>query len=292
VSTALILAVLTMAAAATPPAANAADPAATCHPLNTVAPGTAVDNPAGPRWNRVVLLAVPRIASGDTEAVSQAFRQRVSQFTLALLATVRQTAGPTGGTRYELAEIGAGYAVPVDGRLSIVAADAPPSSAGIDFIGRQILAENGRNLAGLYCVGNSNTAQVFDAEAVLLRQGTHRDFLMRHFIWVEPASGQCSACVWLLARNAAGSLVVVEESIRWIRPGTREDRAVHVDSSEFRLGFPTKRSFALVDMPPGQAVDWSPGLRAIAAEKYYSLQGLQSLAVALDQSLQPLRSPH
>ncbi len=293
VTSTLILAMLMTTAAATPPAASAADPdpAATCRPLKVVPPDTSVDNPDGSRWNRVVLLAAPRIASGDTEAVSQVIRQRVSQFTLALLATVRKTTGPAGGTRHELAELGVGYAVPMDGRLTIVATDNPPPSAGIDFLGRQILAENGRTLANLTCVGTSDTAQVFDAEAILFRRGTHLDFLMRHFVWVEPVSGQCSACVWLLTRRADGSLVVVEEPIHWISPGTREDRAVHVDSSEFLFGIPTKRSLALVDIPPGQALEWSPGLRAIAAEKHYPLQALQTLAVALDHSLQTLRAP-
>jgi hypothetical protein len=291
VSPAVIVTMLVLMLPLQPPAAGAAEPAAACQPLQLVPPGTSVHNPAGSRWNRVVLLAAPRIASGDAESVSHAIRQRVSQFTLALLATVRQTAGATGERRHELAELGVGYAVPVDGRLTVVAADDPPANAGIDFIGRQILAENGRSLAGLTCVGSSGTVRVFDAEAILFRSGTHQDFLMRHFVWVEPVSGQCSACVWLLSRNAAGGLMVVEEPIRWLVPGTREDRAIHVDSSEFLLGIPTKRSFALVDMPPGQPLAWSSGLRDVAAEKHYSPQGLQSLTVALDRGLQTLREP-
>lgn len=292
VTSAVMLAGLLMTAVLPPWAVEAADPEAGCHPIETVPPGTLVDNPAGTRWNRVLLLAVPRIARGDTEAVAQAVRERVSRFTLVLLATVRQTGGPAGQARHELAGLGVGYAVPVDGRLTVVAADDLRGAAGIDFIGQLILAENGRNLAGLTCVGSSDTVQVFDAEAILFREGAHRDYFLRHFIWVEPASGRCSTCIWLLSRNAAGSLAVVEEPIRWIRPGTREDRVIHVDASRFLLGVPTRRAFALIDMPPGQALDWSPSLRGIAAEKRYTPEGLRSLALALDQSLETLRTPH
>ena len=291
VAPAVIVATLVLMPPSPPLAAVGAEPTVACQPLQIVPPGTAVHNPTGSRWNRVVLLAAPRIGSGDTESVSQAIRQRVSHFTLALLATVRQTAGPGDERRHELVELGVGYAVPVDGRLTVVAADDPPENAGIDFIGRHILAENGRSLAGLTCIGSSGTVRVFDAEAILWRSGSHQDFLMRHFVWVEPASGQCSACVWLLSRDAAGGLMVVEEPIRWLAPDTREDRLIHVDASEFLLGIPTKRSFALVNLPPGQPLGWTAGLRDVAAENHYSVQGLQSLAVALDRGLQSLREP-
>jgi hypothetical protein len=90
VSPAVIVTMLVLMLPLQPPAAGAAEPAAACQPLQLVPPGTSVHNPAGSRWNRVVLLAAPRIASGDAESVSHAIRQRVSQFTLALLATGRQ----------------------------------------------------------------------------------------------------------------------------------------------------------------------------------------------------------
>ena len=269
---------------------GAAETAVGNRPLPIVPAGTPVDDAAAPRWNRTILLATPRLASGDTDALSPAIQKRVSSFTLAVLATVSRNAGPSGA-RHTLGELGAGYAVPVDGRLTIVATDDPPARAGIDFIGRQILAQNGRALAGLTCVGTTDTMQVFDAEAVLHRDGGHRDFLVRHFIWVDQDSGQCSACVWVLAKESDGGLRVIDEPLRWLSPGTREDRVIHVDAGEFMLGVPTKRAFGLVDLPPGRDLPWSQGLREVAASATYSPEAVGALAVELDRQLQPLRLP-
>ena len=60
-------------------------------------------------------------------------------------------------------------------------------------------------------------------------------------------------------RRADGGLDVVDVPPRWIPPGTREDRAIHVDAGEFALGLPTKRAFALVDMLPSALSGTSSG---------------------------------
>lgn len=258
-------------------------------PLASVTPGTPAADSGADRWNRLVLAAVPRIATGDTDSVPQMVRDNLPRFTLVVMATVRAAAGPGGAVRHELAEVGAGYALPVAGRLTVVDTEAPPPEAGLDFLGRTVLAQNGRALSGLSSVGASETIRVFDAESILVAEGRHRDYLMRHFVWVEPASGHCSTCVWLLGRRPDGTLDVVDVPPRWIPPGTREDRAIHVDAGEFALGLPTKRAFALVDMPPGPALPWSPGLRTAAAAPACTPEVLRTLAVELDRGLEALR---
>lgn len=270
------------------PAAPATAPPGS-RPLALVPPGTPVGDPAAARWNRVVLMAVPRIAAGDTEAVPQWVRDRMPGFTLVVLATVRP-ASRAGGLRHELLELGAGYAVPVAGRLTVVDTEGPPADAGVDFLGRQILSQNGKALTGLSRVGGSDTVQVFDAESLLVRDGHHEDFLMRHFVWADPATGQCSACVWLLAKREDGSLAVVDEPPRWVPAGTREDRGIHVDENEFLLGVPTKRAFALVDLPPGRRLEWTPALKSLAAAATCPPETVTALAAELDRSLEALRA--
>ena len=279
---------LMLAALAGRGVAGAAAPAAA--PLAVVPPGTPVAAASADRWNRLVLAAAPRIAAGDTTAVAEAVQERLAEFALVVMATVRPGVGPDGVARHTLAEVGAGYAVPVAGQLTVVDTNAPPPEAGIDFLGRQILAQNGKGLEGLRRVAASDTVQVFDADSLVVRDGRHADFLTRHFVWVEPVTGVCSACVWLLEPRADGSLAVVEDPPRWIAPGTHEDRAIHVDADEFLLGLPTKRAFALVDLPPGQPLRWSPGLRAVAAERSYEPDTVRTLAVEIDRSLAPLRA--
>lgn len=264
--------------------------AAAVPPLLIVPPGTPVDAAAADRWNRLILAAAPRIAAGDTTAVPEWIRERLTRFELVVMATVRPIVGSDGVPRHTLHEVGAGYAVPVAGRLTVVDTDNPPPEAEIDFLGRRILAQNGKALGGLRCVGGSETVQVFDVDSLLVRDGRHADFLTRHFVWVEPVTGVCSACAWLLEQRADGRLAVTEDPPRWIAPGTREDRSIHVDADEFLLGLPTERSFALVDLPPGRPLEWSPELRAVAAEPRYDPATVRTLAVEIGRSLVPLQA--
>ncbi|MFM1902650.1 MAG: hypothetical protein RLZZ440_550 [Planctomycetota bacterium] len=265
----------------------AAAEAAAPRPLPAVAAGTPVDPPADGRWNRVILLAESRITRGDTDSVPQMIRERVPLFTLALLASVATT--DQGSPRHRLAEIGAGYAVPLAGRLTVVSPEAPPPEAGLDMLARQVLSENGRHLAALACVGAGDTMQVVDAPAVICRDGQHLESVMRHFIWIDPGSGQCSACVWLLAGSAATGLTPTEDRPRWVPAGTREDREIHVDKSRFLWGLPTREAFALVDLPPGAEFDWSPALREVAAHPRYDAAPLRTLATELNAALAALR---
>ena len=251
--------------------------------LPSVPPGTPVDPPGADRWNRLILLASPRIASGDVDTLPVAVRTQLPKFTLVLMATVRAVASPEG-LRHELAELGAGYALPLDGRLTVVDTENPPPRLELDFIGRQMLSQNGRTLVGLQTVGGAGTMQI------LFRDGRHGDYSMRHFVWVEPLSGECSACVWLLTKRPDGSLAAVDEQPRWLSPGTREDRAIHVDASEYVLGIPTMRAFALLDMPPGQPFPWSPALREVAARRTFPPETVRSLAVELNHGLETLRA--
>lgn len=260
--------------------------------LPRVPPGTAAVAPAATRFNRVVYLAVSRIATGDADAVPTLIRNRVPLFTLALLATVSQAIDEQGQAAYRLAEVGAGYAVPLAGRLTIIDPDAPLAEAGIDFVGRQVLAANGRHLAELRRVGANRTMQVVDVDSLFQRDGRHTPLVMRHFIWTEPQSGRCACCVWLLARQRDRTLTPAADPPRWLQEGTRDDRAIHVDADKFFLGMPTREAFALTDLPPGTDLAWSDDLRQSATAARYPEADLRQLAAAINRALEPLRQPH
>lgn len=260
-------------------------------PLPRVPPGTAAVDPRAARFNRVVYLAVSRIASGDADSVPSLIRQRVPLFTLALLATVRPADRPGAGAAYELLEVAAGYAVPLAGRLTVIAPDAPDAAAGIDLIGRQVLAANGRHLAELRQVGGNATMRIIDVDAVFHRGGRHVPLVMRHFIWIDPMSGRCCSCVWLMGRQSDGRFIVTADPPRWLREGTRDERNIHVDADAFFLGMPTREAFALSDLPPGDDLTWTDHLREVAAAAAYAEAELGQLAAAVNQALAPLRQP-
>ena len=258
--------------------------------LTRVSPGTVVVDTTATQWNRSIYVAVSRITNGAADSVPIMIRKRVPLFTLALLATVSNQAPAGAPPAFHLLEIGAGYAIPLEGQLTIISTDDPPAAEGIDMIGRQILAANGRHLSELRCVGAYDTMQVIDIDAIFFRKEQHLPLIMRHFVWIEAKTGHCATCVWLLARQADGSLQPTADPPRWLSEGTRDERAIHVDASKFFLGMPTQEAFALMSLPPGTDLAWSPRLRQAATADRYTAETLPVLAVAINQALAPLRT--
>ena len=273
--------------------ARAVEPSPIPRPMTIIEAGTVVDDPDRDRWNRIVLLATPRFASGDTDAVSESIKQTVTGFTFVVLATIRpaqESVDGGGPARHELVEVGVGYGMPVKDRLTVVAPDAKLEGVALDFLGRQILSAKQKSLADIACVGKHGTAVVFDTPTLMLRGDDHEDLVVRHFVRIDPTSGACSTCAWMVAPAADGGLVPVEEPLRIVEGGTREERLIHVDGSRFTFGFPTKQAFAVEDLPPGRRVDWSATLRTAAHEPTYSERSLERLAAELDTAVASLRT--
>ena len=259
-------------------------------PMIVIPAGTSVDDPERDRWNRVVLLATPRFASGDTDAVSDGIRTNVTSFTFAVLATVRSKDAGDGGTKHDLVEVGVGYSTPVNGTLTVVAPDAKLPGFTLDFLGRQILNAKQKSLEEIVEVGSHRTALAFDAPTLMLRDNEHREMTVRHVVRVDPRTGDCSTCVWLATAKDDGTFTPAGDPLRLVTGGTRESRAIHVDGSRFVFGFPTKQAFAVKDLPPGSSISWSPSLLISADARAYSGTGMRDLTVAIDEAAVRLAS--
>ncbi len=280
---ATIWAVLAVAAVAwLPVACTAADSDA--QSIAIVPAGTPVDDPDRDRWNRVVLLATPRFASGDTDAVSEGIHAHVTSFTFAVLATVRSVETDDDGPRHRLVEVGVGYGTPIGDRLTIVSPNAKLPGFTPDFLGRQILGAKQKSLDEIVQVGAHATAVAFDAPTLMLRDDEHRDMIVRHVVRVDPRTGGCSSCVWLAQENDDGTLTPAGDPLRLVAGGTHESRAVHVDGNRFVFGFPTKQAFAVKDLPPGTSLSWTPALLVSADARTYSGADLREFTRALDDA--------
>ena len=262
-------------------------------PMTVIAAGTVVDDPDRDRWNRIVLLATPRFASGDTADVSESIKETVTGITLAILATVRPVEDSVSegtASRHELVEVGLGHCMRVNDRLTVVAPDATMAGLSLDFLGRQVLNAKQKSLGEITCVGSHGTAVVFDAPSLMLRGEEHEELIVRHLVRIDPQSGTCSTCAWLVSTDDDGSLEPVDEPLRIIDAGTREERPIHVDGRRFTFGLPTKRAFAVEDLPPGRRVDWSTSLRTAADAATYSDEALDRLITELDTAIASLRT--
>lgn len=278
----------------TAPVLAAAGDAVDRQPLPIIEAGTSVEASGRDRWNRVVLLATPRFSSGDTDAVSKAIRETVSGFTWTVLATVRPVAADSRPApepaRYELVEVGVGYAMPVNGQFTVIAPDRLPQGIALDFLGRQILGAKQKSLAEVERVGTHPEAVVFDAPTLMLRDQDHTELVVRHLVRIDPRTGRCATWTWLLDAKAADARPL-DDAPRLVAEGTREERAIHVDGSRFALGFPTKQAFAVEGLPPGKHFDWSAAFRTSAARAAYSRADVDDLVAAADAAIAGGRPP-
>jgi len=262
-------------------------------PITIIEAGTVVDDPSRDRWNRIVLIATTRFASGDTDDVSASIKETVVRFTFSILATVRPVKTPSDSgeaPRHELVEVGVGNCMAVNERLTVVTPDATMEGLSLDFLGRQVLNAKQKSLGGITCVGTHGTAVVFDVPTLMLRDDDHEDLIVRHLVRIDASSGTCSTCAWLVSTDDDGSLEPIDEPLRIIDGGTREERPVHVDGRRFTFGLPTKRAFAVEDLPPGRRVDWSTSLRTAANAPTYSKKALERLVTELDTAIASLRT--
>ncbi len=247
--------------------------------------GTVVGQENATRWNRTILLAKPRIASGDVSALSEGIRQAASTFVLTILATVDQDP-QSAQPKFRLAEVGVGYSVAVGDKLKVIHADEyEKHGVQLSFIPRQMLSENEKQIESIRTVVRGSSLLMFDVPALLLSQGKHQDYVMRHLIWIDAKTGKLATMIWLLQQDRAKQwAVVTNEAIRWLEPSTMEDRAIHVDGSEFTFTIPSKRAFAMEKMPPGRMIPWSQQASSLAARDVYQLDEIQALLIALNEA--------
>ena len=266
--------------------AQSGDEASVQKPIPSIAPGTIVGNPEAARWNRVILLATPRIASGDTTKLSESIRNAVSQLTLTILATVQRHVGSDGTESYRLEEAGVAYSTAIQEKLTTISTEtAARLGARLDFYSRQMLSENEKQIANVKVVVRTPTLIMFDAPAIMLRDHQHMDFLTRHLIWIDAHTGKLALVIWLLHTDRDARIVRADKTLRVVAPGTKEDRKIHVDGRSFFLGLPSARAFALEDLPPGADIAWTEAVKIMAARKTYSGSELNEFAGALNQLL-------
>ncbi len=266
--------------------AQARDQESTQKPIPIIAAGTIVGKEEAANWNRVVLLATPRIVSGDTTKLTESVRAAVSKLTLTILATVTHEVVSDGTEAYRLDEVGVAYSTSIKEKLTTISSDsAARLGARLDFFGRQMLSENEKQIANINTVVRTSTLLIFDTPTIMLRDGQHKDFVTRHLIWIDSRTGKLAMIIWLLSTDTNRQTAVAERTLRVIAPGTNEDRKIHVDGRSFFLGIPSARSFALEDLPPGSDFAWTEAAKQMAARNSYAVSELKEFVVAINQML-------
>ena len=178
-------------------------------PLGTVIPKTPPEPKSGEKsWNRVVLLAKPRVASGDVDSLSQAIRDTVTTYTLCILASVeKELTAVDAKPSYRLAGVGAGYAMDLNDELIIVTSSGYRKvGAKLGLIQRRMLTTNEQQLETVQVLARTSAVWLFDTPALMASRGEHFDLTMRHFVWIDQRTGQTAALIWLLNDGEGGGL--------------------------------------------------------------------------------------
>lgn len=262
------------------PAAPAAPPTEvpdlTSQPIATLAVGTAVVAGQAPKdWSHLVLHATPTLAGKDAEAAPELAAKFARMFRYTLVAHV---ARPKGEPNFALEKVAHGFAVEATGGNEIVVSGKDSRGSELGLIGRQILDENERVVAeDVRQVVRTKTMLLFDAKCTMLRKDEHEAMVMRHAVVVDPATGALRCAIWLLAKD----FTLAEKQLQVMGPSAEEQRLLSVKKDEFRLGLPSRKAFALRQVPPGTPVAFTEALLATAGTKKFTAES----ALALQQAL-------
>jgi hypothetical protein len=232
-----------------------------------------------------VLLAQPRLGEGDVSALPEFAARYTRMLQLTILARTRSET-VEGRTRYALDKVAVGYAVDIDDR-KVVITSGNTQGAKLDFIGQRVFDENERMLGELMEVGRSSTTTVFDAPAIVLRDGEHRRMVYRHLIRVAPDTGELTTLVWLMEPSRGGDHTPVDEAVL-LPPAVREDRVLSVKKEKITFGIPGPDALALVRLPKeGKPIPFTASFRQAAAARRYSPATMQQLDEELRNALRP-----
>ena len=90
--------------------------------------------------------------------------------------------------------------------------------------------------------------------------------------------------VWLLTRTQSG-FEPSEQALQLLPPNMQEARLLHVRKDRFTLGIPSPDAFALVRIPQGTAIPYTPELQRTAAAGPFNRDQVFALESALRAAL-------
>jgi len=260
-------------------------------PLPVLQPGIVVGQPSAFGYSDLVTLIFPRLASGDIDSLPDYSKTYARMFQTTILANVMERIVADQRV-FILEKIGIGFAMNIKGKTTIVtSATANDLGANLGFIDRGVLSGNEDCLNEVIQVARTDRLVIFDAQANMLIGEEHESRMLRHFVWVSPASGKLGILVWQLKDDDNGQYTVDSDNMQLLPCGMKEDRKIHVSSAGFlRSKIPTPDRFALEQIPQGTPVPFSPRMRRVAGLKQITRQDLETLLSGASESLIMLQS--
>jgi hypothetical protein len=238
--------------------------------------GTVIGRGAPDGWTHLVLFATPTLSAEDLRDAPKMAADYARMFKFTLLADVRRA----GDGPYYLRALGRGFAIGIRGRETVIDSNNT-RGADLGLFGARILGENERILdQDVNQVARTSSMLVFDAKTVM-RVGTeHIKRVMRHAIVVAPDTGRLATFVWLLADDGRGGYEAAESAVQLLPPDMHEARYLSVKRDRFTLGIPSPDAFALIRIPQGTPVPYTPAVQRLATLKTFTPDQVLELEAA------------
>lgn len=260
-------------------------------PISRLSPGTAVKNPQKTGFSNVVTIAMPRLAAGEIDSLPEYAKQYAGMFHFTALANVR-TVTTGNRTDYLLDRFGVGISMKINGQLIVVTpGTANQLGLKLGMIERGILKGNEKDLNGITQVARTSRMIIFDAPTNMLVDDKHKKQILRYFVWASPASGKLGILVWALNDTKSDRYTIACNNMQLLPPNYTEDRAIHVSKGPLLSNIPTANRFALVKIPQGTAVPFSPKMRTVATLKTINVENLHTMMAGVSESLAMVPDP-
>lgn len=245
----------------------------TPRPLEKLKEGLVIGEEAPSGYSHIVMLSWPKIRAEDVEATPGTAAKFSQMFGTAILANVQrqQTAA---GPRCRIEKLAIGHTVRTDEGAQVV----EPDSDGLTFMAGQVLANGDKELGKMVQVARYDSAIVFDAPAILLRGGEHREMAVRHFVWTNAQRGGLATALWVVDPSIPDAPRPADPFFVLLPGNFRDDRVLSVDPDQFTLGIPGRTAFALARLPRGVRVAMTPELARMAALPRFTEETLAGLA--------------
>lgn len=254
-------------------------------PVGRLSPGTLVAHPQQSGFSNVVTIAMPRLAAGEINSLPEYAKQYAGMFHFTALANVR-TITTGGGTDYLLDRFGVGISMKINDQLVVVTPrTANDLGLKLGMIERGILKGNEKDLTGITQVARTSRMIIFDVPTNMLVDNKHKKQILRYFVWASPASGKLGVLVWSLNDTKSGRHTIACNNMQLLTPNYIEDRAIHVSKGPLVSNIPTANRFALVTIPQGTSIPFSPRMRTVAALRTINAQNLKTMMTGVSESL-------
>lgn len=236
--------------------------------VSLIKPGTVIEQKAPQGWSHLIIRSHPRVAREDLSKVNS-LTAKLASFLFTAIAAKIETYGEADEQRYRFADVGVGFGTPIEGRPTIISPDTEAElGANLSFFARQVLSTCFEEQKAGRIVCHSDTMALVDTRVVLNRNGEHRWCVFRHALLVDPRNGALATLVWPIDIDDRGHYEGAAGPIQWLPPNKIEDAVLQVDTAEFTLGVPSKKAFAVANVPKGERqLEFPEGVAKLASRQ-------------------------